>query len=184
MLVKGAPEILYKFILKYSSSLNSPHILSGIFPVLPVSRVFFDPPSCDDLLYTPDALDVMLRDGNHTSCLAIPDPPPSTVIVRLSRQGADLRRTTFVLVSAQDIECRPENGLLVLASAFCKMGLCGPRAICTMLQSTTGNVCTCKFRCYDAGQPYGTFHLVLRGQALKGAVCEVKIYAWYGFRTR
>ena len=147
-----------------------------------MSRVFYDPPTCNDLTYTPIALDLMLRDDNHTSCLAIPDPPPSTVFVRLSRQGIDLRRSTFILVSVKNIECRPENGLLALASAFCKPGTCGPMTICTMLESVPGKLC--KFRCYDTGQPYGTFYLALRGQALQGDVCEVKIYPWYRFRKR
>ena len=119
----------------------SPCSTCRIFPVLPVSRIFFDPLSCDELTYTPDALDIMLRDGNHTSCLTIPHPPPPSVIVRLSRQGTDLRRTTFVHVSVQDIECRPQNGMMVLASAFCKTEPCGSRTVCTMLQVMPGKPC-------------------------------------------
>ena len=141
----------------------------------PVSRVFYDPPTCDALTFKPDTVDLMLRDGNHTSCLAIPHPPPPSVIVRLSRQVTDLRRTTFVHVSVQDIECRPKNGLLVLASAFCKTGPCRPWTICNMLRSVPGK--PCKFRCYATTQSYGTFYIALRGQALKGTVCEVNIYA-------
>ena len=152
-----------------------PVFWSVSFPVSPVSRVFYNASICSDLPNEPDALDITLRDGNHTSCLAIPDPPSSSITVRLSRLGANLSRTTSVLVAVRDINCLPQSGLMVLASAFCEREPCGSRSFCTMMQSFTGKPCS--FRCCDKGQSCGTFYLVLQRSALTGTVCEVNIQA-------
>ena len=145
-----------------------------MFPVSPVSRVFYNRSTCNDLTNDTDALDLNLRDDNHSSCLAIPGPPPSSVIVRMSRLGVELPRTTTVLVIVQDIDCRPQGGLQVLVSPFCRMGTCGQKIFCTRLLSLPGK--PCKFRCCDTGQPCGTFYLTLQGQAVMGTVCEVNTY--------
>ena len=143
----------------------------------PVTRVFYNPPICSDFINEPDALDLTLRDGNHASCLAIPDPSPSSIIVRLTRQGADLPRTTIVRVSVQDINCSPGEGLMVVTAAFCKMEPCGPRSLCTFLYSMPGE--PCMLRCCDRGQPCGTFYIILQRHAIVGTVCEINLYVWH-----
>ena len=143
------------------------------FSVSPVTRVFYNPPICSDFLNGPDALDLTLRDGNHTSCLAIPDPPPSSITARLSRLGADLSRTTSVLVTVRNINCRPQSGMVVMASAFCEKEPCWSRGLCTMMQSLPGNPCS--FRCCNTGQACGIFYISLLGITSTGTVCEVKI---------
>ena len=144
-----------------------------LFAVSLMSHVFYNTPTCNELAHQPDAFDLTLRDGDHTSCLLVRDTPPSSIILRLSRQVKDLRRTTFVLVTVHDIDCQPQGGLMVLATTFCRAEPCGPRSVCTTLRSKPGR--PCRFRCCDTGQPCGTFYLILRGQAIKGTLCEVTI---------
>ena len=146
---------------------------SWAFSVPPVSSVFYNLSNCNDLIKAPDALDLSIQDGNHTSCLAIPDPRPSSITLRLNRQGADLIRTTIFRVVVQDIYCRPESGLMVLTATFRNRESYEPRSVCTMLQSVPGMPCT--FRCCDTGQPCGTIYLTLQRHALVGAVCEIII---------
>ena len=141
-----------------------------------MSRVYYDPPTCSELTIRPDALDLTLPDGNRSSCLTIPNPPPSSVTVSLSRQVVDFPRTTLVLVTVNDIDCRPEAGLGLLASAFCRTEPCGHRSACITLGSMSGK--PCRFRCCNSGQPCGTFYLTLRVQGLKGTLCEVNVLAW------
>ena len=150
---------MIKKVIKYS--LHTCIFASALasFPGSPVSHVFYDPPICSDVFNEPDSLDLTLRDDNHTSCLAIPDRPPSSITVQLSRLRADISRTNSVLVNVRDINCRPQSGLVVMTSAFCKKEPCGSRSLCTMMQSLPGNPCS--FRCCNTGQACGIFYISL-----------------------
>ena len=173
------------FNLCYDQSFHFPSqwysaVSNVTVPVSAVSHMFHDIAMCAFSMNINDSVesvlihDTNLTDGDLLSCVELANASAMSITVRLSRKHGPFAMPTEILVSGHDLNCSPEGGLTVFASALCRAAPCGVLSVCTRLHTLLGTAC--KFQCCEKYQACETFFLHLTHKAQHEAkLCDVTI---------